>query len=185
MFEKTAGECGRPFPLVNDAVKGYLKREPRVLLDTETGAGTARFAPPCTATKRELHFTTSAHRSGPRSTAIWRQTPAAGQGPRQQAGRKYVSAWRHPPFSVCAVPTLRPEGSRARSLYPDFPYSTTLFRAGARLSGTVCACGGEGAGLQGRVLARRGRGTRDRPWTHYRKLAKPRDAKSQSRLDRN
>ena len=67
--------------------------------------------------------------SGPRSTAIWRQTPTAGQGPERQAGRKYVSAWRHPPFSVCAVPTLGPEGSRACCLYPDFPLPTTLPRA--------------------------------------------------------
>ena len=50
------------------------------------------------------------------STLTWRRTPGRGQGPQRQAGRKHVSAWRHPPFSVCAVPTLRPEGSRAHMI---------------------------------------------------------------------
>ena len=41
----------------------YIKREPRLLRLTETGVGTARFTPPCTATKRESHFTTPTHRT--------------------------------------------------------------------------------------------------------------------------
>ena len=36
--------------LAKEEERIYIKREPRLLRLTETGAGTARFAPPCTAT---------------------------------------------------------------------------------------------------------------------------------------
>lgn len=42
--------------LANHDRNGYLKREPRFLLLTETGAGTARFAPLCTATSIRTMF---------------------------------------------------------------------------------------------------------------------------------
>ena len=56
---------------------------------------------------------------------------------------------------LAPCPGVRVQKSdRARALYPDFPCFTTLFRAGSRLPGTVCGCGGEGAGLSGLVFAR-------------------------------
>ena len=48
--------------LAKEEERIYIKKEPRLLRLTETGAGTARFAPPCTATKRDSHFTTPTHR---------------------------------------------------------------------------------------------------------------------------
>ena len=68
---------------------------------------------PCTAASIRTMFYDLGPSPGPGSTLIQRQTPKRGQGPQQQAGPKQVSAWRHPPFSVCAVPTHGPEGSRA------------------------------------------------------------------------
>ena len=47
---------GPHFPLAKRGVKLYLKREPRHLRLTDTGAGTARFAPPCTVATAVLFF---------------------------------------------------------------------------------------------------------------------------------
>ena len=73
---------------------------------TDTGAGTARLAPPCMATDTVSFFRPRPTANGPGSTLIWRQTSVRGPGPQRQVERKQVSAWLCPPFSVCAVPTL-------------------------------------------------------------------------------
>ncbi len=57
-----------------------------------------------------------------------------------------------PSFSVCAVPTLGPEGSRARSLYPDFPRATTLFRPARAFPELFALVGGTVPDLRGLFL---------------------------------
>ena len=162
-----------------------MKKEPR-FLRTQKPGWARRIAPCHTVTGYRLVLGPVSVRGRYGAPLIWPQRPAAGSVSARGSRQKPAFAWCYPPLLLPPCPGVRVRKSdRARSLYPDFPHPTTLFRVGARLSGTVCACGGEGTGLQGRVLARRGCGTRDRPWTHYRKLAKPRDAKPQSRLDRN
>ena len=55
--EKGGVPCAEgQIPLANAAGRLYLKREPRHLLRTDTGAGTARFAPPCTVATAVLFF---------------------------------------------------------------------------------------------------------------------------------
>ena len=55
--EKGGVPCAEgQIPLANVAGRLYLKREPRHLLRTDTGAGTARFAPPCTVADAVLFF---------------------------------------------------------------------------------------------------------------------------------
>lgn len=58
------------------------------------------------------------------------------------------------PFSVCAVPTLRPEGSRARSLISIFTASGNALPSSTRVPGTVRAHRLPGAGSEGFVFAR-------------------------------
>ena len=92
---------------------GYCKREPRFLLLTQKPGLARRSERPVHGCQNGFTFSDLGPSPGPGSTLIQRQTPKRGQGPQQQAGLKQVSAWRHPPFSVCAVPTHGPEGGRA------------------------------------------------------------------------
>ncbi len=50
------------------------------------------------------------------------------------------------------MPTLRPEGSRARSLYPDFPRATTLFRPARAYPELFALVGGSVPDLRGLFL---------------------------------
>ena len=55
--EKRGVPCSEgQIPLANAAGRPYLKKEPRHLLRTDTGVGTARFAPPCTVATAVLFF---------------------------------------------------------------------------------------------------------------------------------
>lgn len=109
---------------------------------TGTGAGTARLAPPCTATESSLHL------SAPYQCQLIRGQPfmadyrpaAAGRGVPATPRRHSVSCGT--PLIVCAVPGADQEGgSRARSLYLDSSCPATRCRAARRVSGTVRAHG--------------------------------------------
>lgn len=95
-------------------VAALFKKGTPASVGTDTGVGTARLAPRARLPQRDIVFRPRLTASEPGSTLIWRQTSVRGPGPQRQVERKQVSAWLCPPFSVCAVPTLRPEGSRAR-----------------------------------------------------------------------
>jgi len=78
-------------------VSGYLKKEPRFLLGTETGVGTAHSA--------LLHGHLQGLTLGPVSVApdtgsplIWPLRPAAGSVSARWTRQKPAFAWRYPPL---------------------------------------------------------------------------------------
>ena len=82
---------------------GYRKREPRFLLVTETGAGTARFAPPCTATKQKLRFTTRPNFTGPGQLlhGVGRQQEDKGHSDKQDENTSPHGGTLLFPFAPC------------------------------------------------------------------------------------
>ena len=89
--------------LVKGGEGAYIKREPRFLRPTETGAGTARFAPPSTRLPTPLIFDPVSVAPDTGSTAIWRQTPEAGRVPARRARSKADATWLIPPFTLAGV----------------------------------------------------------------------------------
>jgi len=78
-------------------VSGYLKKEPRFLLGTETGVGTAHSALLHGHRLRDQAFDPVPGGTDTGSAVIWRQTPAAGQAPVRWTRQKPAFAWRYPP----------------------------------------------------------------------------------------
>ncbi len=111
--------CGKP--LAKHEQKGYVKREPRLLpAGRNRGRHGAVNAPVHGYQHSDNVLRPRPIASGPRSTLIQRKTPTRGQGPKRRVGQKQPYAWRPLLISVCAVPTHRPEGSRAEPLITAF-----------------------------------------------------------------
>ena len=106
-----------PLPaLAKPGKNAYTKREPRFLRQTETGAGTARFAPPCTATVTGLYFTTRPILTGPGQLlhGVRRQEEDKGHSDKQDENTSPHGGALLFPFAPCRRSGL--EGSRARMI---------------------------------------------------------------------
>ena len=103
----------------------YTKREPRLLLVTEAGVGTAPLASLlCTRLPRKSNvFDPVSVRSDTGSTANWRQTPEAGPVSARRARSKTGAAWLIPSFTLAGV--MRRADARRVAAYgygvPSFP----------------------------------------------------------------
>ena len=102
--------------LAKQGRRAYTKREPRFLRLTETGAGTARFAPPCTATVTGLYFTTRPPTTGPGQLlhGVGRQEEDKGHSDKQDENTSPHGGTLLFPFAPCRRSGL--EGSRARMI---------------------------------------------------------------------
>ena len=106
-----------PLPaLAKPGKNAYTKREPRFLRQTETGAGTARFAPPCTATVTGLYFTTRPILTGPGQLlhGVRRQEEDKGHSDKQDENTSPHGGTLLFPFAPCRRFGL--EDSRARMI---------------------------------------------------------------------
>ena len=126
-----------PLPaLAKPGKNAYTKREPRFLRQTETGAGTARFAPPCTATVTGLYFTTRPILTGPGQLlhSVRRQEEDKGHSDKQDENTSpHGGALLFPPCR-----RLGPEGSRARMILREgrFPRPPPVASATERAGGS-------------------------------------------------
>ena len=102
--------------LARITLRSSLESESRFLPGTETGAGTARFAPPCTATVTGLYFTTRPILTGPGQLlhGVRRQEEDKGHSDKQDENTSPHGGTLLFPFAPCRRSGL--EGSRTRMI---------------------------------------------------------------------